>query len=287
MIPRGLFLIFLLPLCIDADSLISKPLIMAHRAGAQLVPENTIDGWRVTKILCHPDVWELDIHFSADDSLMVIHDETVDRTTDGAGLIREMTCTELRKLDAAFWFTPDSGATYPWRGKGVRVPTLAEVFDSFPADRFNIEIKDSILHEADSLVALIERKDMQGRVVVASVYKDVIERVRALDPGIVTSGSEDEIRPLVLLQKMGLGFVAKRGLRLVQVPEYSGSVHVVTPGFVRLCHKKGIEVHVWTINSAAEIEHLLKIGVDGIITDRPDVALRVAKALGLREFATP
>lgn len=287
MILRGLFLLCLFSLPSDADSLITKPLILAHRAGAQLVPENTIDGWRVTKILCHPDVWELDVHFSADDSLMVIHDETVDRTTEGSGLVREMTCTELRKLNAAFWFTPDSGATYPWRGQGVRVPTLTEVFDSFPADRFNIEIKDSILHEADSLVALIERKGRQENVVVASVYKDVLERVRALDPGIVTSGSEDEIRPLVLLQKMGFGALAKPKMKIVQVPEYSGATHVVTPGFVRLCHKKGIEVHVWTVNSAVEIEHLLKIGVDGIITDRPDVALRVAKALGVREFTTP
>jgi hypothetical protein len=128
-------------------------LIFAHRAGAQVVPENTIEGWKESKALYNPDVWELDVHLTADDSLIVIHDETVDRTTNGSGNVRDMTFDELRKLDAGFWFTPDSGLTFPWRNKGVKIPTMAEVFDSFPDDRFNIEIKDSLTWEADILVS--------------------------------------------------------------------------------------------------------------------------------------
>ncbi|MBA7598608.1 Glycerophosphodiester phosphodiesterase [subsurface metagenome] len=260
------------------------PLILAHRAGALVVPENTIEGWAESRIRYQPDVWELDVHLTEDDSLVVIHDEAVDRTTNGSGLVREMTYTQIRSLDAGFWFTPDSGKTYPWRGKGLRIPTIGQVFDSFPDDNFNIEIKDSVPDAANRIVSLIREKNMQEKVLVASVYTDVLKRVRQLDPSLPTSGSEDEIRPLVILGKMGLGFLARTPMDAVQVPEYSGSIHVVTPGFVKRCHRKGIQVHVWTVNDAEAIKRLLEMSADGIITDRPDVADRVAKTMGFREF---
>ncbi|NLI97276.1 glycerophosphodiester phosphodiesterase [bacterium] len=262
-------------------------LIFAHRAGAQVVPENTIEGWKESKSLYNPDVWELDVHLTADDSLVVLHDETVDRTTNGSGNIREMTFDELRKLDAGFWFTPDSGLTFPWRNKGVRIPTMAEVFDSFPDDLFNIEIKDSLIWEADILVSLVKIEQMEEQVMIASVYTPVLERVRKLDSKIATSGSESEIKPLVLWGKVGLGSLVKTPMDAVQVPEYSGSIRVVTPNFVKLCHKKGLKVHVWTVNESDDMERLIKLGVDGIISDRPDVADRVAKTLGLRKFTKP
>jgi glycerophosphoryl diester phosphodiesterase len=262
----------------------TPPLILAHRAGALVVPENTIEGWAESRIRYRPDVWELDVRLTSDDSLVVIHDEAIDRTTDGSGLLREMAFTQIRYLDAGFWFTPDSGKTYPWRGKGVRIPTIGQVFDSFPDDNFNIEIKDSVPDAANRIVTLIREKNMQEKVLVASVYTDVLKRVRQLDPSLPTSGSEDEIRPLVILGKMGLGFLARTPMDVLQVPEYSGSIHVVTPGLLRRCHKRGIQVHVWTVNDAEAIKRLLEMGADGVITDRPDVADRVAKTMGLREF---
>ena len=248
------------------------------------MPENTIEGWIEAKIRYQPDVWELDVHLTADDSLVVIHDESVDRTTNGYGLVGDMSFEEIRELDAGFWFTPDSGATRPWQGKGVRIPALAEVFDSFPSDFFNIEIKDSIHDAADRLLALIQEKGMQERVLVASVYTDILKRVRELDPSLPTSGSEDEVRPIVILGKLGLGFLAETPMGVLQVPEYSGSIHVVTRGLLRRCHKRRIQVHVWTVNDAESMQRLLGIGVDGIITDRPDVADRVFKTMGFRKF---
>jgi glycerophosphoryl diester phosphodiesterase len=262
----------------------TPPLILAHRAGALVVPENTIEGWIEAKIRYQPHVWELDVHLTADDSLVVIHDESVDRTTNGYGLVGDMVFEEIRGLDAGFWFTPDSGRTYPWRGRGVKVPALSEVFDSFPTDFFNIEIKDSIQDAADRLLALIREKEMQERVLVVSVYTDILNRVRELDPSLPTSGSEDEIRSMVILGKLGLGFLAKTPMDVLQVPEYSGSIHVVTTGLLRRCHKRGIQVHVWTVNDAESMQRLLEIGVDGIITDRPDVADRVFKTMGFRKF---
>lgn len=248
------------------------------------MPENTIEGWAESRIRYRPDVWELDVRLTSDDSLVVTHDEEIDRTTNGTGLLREMAFVQIRYLDAGFWFTPDSGKTYPWRAKKLRIPTLAEVFDSFPDDNFNIEIKDSVPDAANRIVTLIREKNMQEKVLVASVYTDVLKRVRRLDPSLPTSGSEDEIRPLVIMGKMGLGFLARTPMDAVQVPEHSGSVHVVTPGFVRLCHRLGIQVHVWTVNDAEAIKRLLEMGADGVITDRPDVADRVFKTMGFREF---
>jgi len=260
------------------------PLILAHRAGALVVPENTIEGWAESRIRYQPDVWELDVHLTEDDSLVVIHDEAVDRTTNGSGLVRELTFAEIRELDAGFWFTPDSGGTYPWRGKGLRIPTLGQVFDSFPRDFFNIEIKDSLTYAAARLVGIIREKRMQNQVVVVSVYAEVLECFREFDPSVATAATPEEIRKFVIWGKLGLGFLARTPMDAVQVPEYSGSIHVVTPGFVKRCHRKGIQVHVWTVNDAEAIKRLLEMGADGIITDRPDVADRVFKTIGFREF---
>jgi glycerophosphoryl diester phosphodiesterase len=266
---------------------ITHPLIIAHRAGALVVPENTIEGWIEAKIRYKPDVWELDVHLTADDILVVIHDESVDRTTNGSGLVIDMSFAEISEFDAGFWFTPDSGRTHPWRGKGVRVPALAEVFDSFPTDFFNIEIKDSIQDAADRLLALIQEKGMQEKVLVASAYTDILKRVRELDPSLPTSGSEDEVKAIVILGKMGLGILVKTPMDVLQVPEYVGSIHVVTPGLLRRCHKRGIQVHVWTVNDADSMQRLLEMGADGIVTDRPDVADRVFKTMGFRKFQSP
>lgn len=265
----------------------SPPIIAAHRAGAELMPENTLEGWKTVRELFQPDVFELDVRLTADDSVVVIHDEVVDRTTDGIGLVRFLPFEEIRQMDAACWFTPDSGRTYPLRAKGVHIPTLSEVFDSFPRDNFNIEIKDSLSRAAELLVALIRKRGMEDQVVIASVYTPVIQHVREIAPEIATSGSEEEVRSFVLLGKVGLGFLAKTHMNILQVPESSGSIRVVTRGLIRRSHKRGILVHVWTVNDAASMERLLKLGVDGIITDRPDLAIEVFKRLDLREVVEP
>lgn len=263
---------------------IQPPLVIAHRAGAGLAPENTIKGWRYVKQLCQPDVFELDIHLSADDSLMVVHDASVDRTTDGNGKVRDLSYAELRGLDAGFWFTPDSGETYPWRGKGVLIPTLGEIMDSFPGDFLNIEIKDTFPGIEMRLADLIYEKGAQNRVVVGSVHSQVLETFRLIAPEVLTSGAESELRSLVILGKMFLGFAARRPMDAVQVPERSGSIHVVTRRFVNMCHRLGLDIHVWTVNDAPSMERLLNLGVDGIITDRPDLAQRILENRGLRVF---
>ncbi len=260
----------------------TPPIILAHRAGAVIVPENTIQGWSQVREKYAPQVWELDIWLSADDSLMVFHDKIVDRVTDGTGTLKELSYEQLRQLDAAYWFDPAGDSTFPYRGKGFKIPTLGEVLDSFPTDFFNVEVKDSTTDIVFKLVDLLKKKGAEDKVLIASEHTEILECFRDLAPNIATSGSADEIRPLVIWGKLGLAFLPAAPMQVVQVPEYAGATHVVTSAFVKQCHSRGILVHVWTINDSKTMRKLLELGVDGIITDRPDIALKVYKFMGYR-----
>ena len=116
------------------------PINFAHRGGAKVVPEDTIEGFREGFAL-GAGVVECDVHASAEGTIVVIHDAVVDRTTDGTGAVAEKTVPELQSLDAGYRFSPDGGATFPWRAKGVRIPTLEALYQAFPDTAFNIEIK--------------------------------------------------------------------------------------------------------------------------------------------------
>ncbi|MBD3286089.1 glycerophosphodiester phosphodiesterase [candidate division WOR-3 bacterium] len=258
------------------------PLILAHRAGALIVPENTAEGWSEAKRICNPDVFELDVWLTADDSLVVFHDETVDRTTDRRGMITELTFEELEKLDAGYRFSADGGKTYPWRGKGVKIPALAELLDSFPADNFNIEIKDTSSLAAEKLAALIDVKGAADRVMVGSENQSSLDEFRSLAPDIPTSGAARELKRFVIFGKIGLAFLVKTRMQALQIPEYYGSIHVLTKGLIRRCHRRDIQVHVWTVNDPGDMRRLLEMGVDGIITDRPDAADSLMREMGSR-----
>src|SRR5215203_3240073 len=116
------------------------PINIAHRGGAEIAPENTLEGFR-EGLRVGAGVLELDVHTTADGHVVVIHDAVIDRTTDGTGAVWEMTLAELKRLDAGYRFTRDRGATYPFRGEGVGIPTLEEVYDEFGDVPINIEIK--------------------------------------------------------------------------------------------------------------------------------------------------
>jgi glycerophosphoryl diester phosphodiesterase len=137
------------------------PVNFAHRGGAKIVPENTLEGFR-EGLRVGAGVLELDVHATADGHVVVIHDETVDRTTDGSGAVREMTLAEVKRLDAGYWFTPDGGKTYPYRGEGVRVPTLEEVYRQFPDVPINVEIKGERPGIEEEVWRIIEAKSARS-----------------------------------------------------------------------------------------------------------------------------
>src|SRR5215208_4358914 len=116
------------------------PLNLAHRGASALAPENTFEAFRLA-VEDGAGGLELDVHMTRDGHIVVIHDATVDRTTNGSGAVSEMTLDELRRLDAGYNFSPDGGPTRPYRGRGIRVPTFGEVLEEFPRVAVNIEIK--------------------------------------------------------------------------------------------------------------------------------------------------
>jgi glycerophosphoryl diester phosphodiesterase len=251
-------------------------IVIAHRGGAQRRPENTLVAFEHAAAI-GADVLEMDLRATADGSIVALHDATVERTTDGRGRVDSMTLAELQKLDAGYQWTNDGGRTYPFRGKGIHVPTLEEVFQRFPAQRLNLEMKRVETDLAIPLCALIRRSGMTQRVLVASMDVATIEAFRRACPDVATSMSRSEALTFFGLQRVWLSAVYSPPVQALQVPYFFGDSTVPTPGFVAAARRKNFKLHVWTINDDARMRQLIKLGVDGIVTDRPD---RVLSLLG-------
>ena len=256
-----------------------RPWVIAHQGGERLFPSNTLLAMAGAASL-GVDVLEMDVRATRDGTLVVIHDATVDRTTNGTGVVSEMSFADLRQLDAGYYWTDDDGATYPYRGQGVVVPALDEILAAFPAMRLNIEIKQVEPPIAAATCAALRRHGRTDQALVGSFHESVVLDFRAACPEVATSMVEAEIRPFWILNALFLGrlYQPPAGAAAIQVPERGvlpvlGEVEVVTPRLIRVAHRHNIEIHVWTINETADMERLLATGIDGLITDRPDRAL--------------
>lgn len=251
-----------------------RPMVIAHQGGEGLRPSNTIAAFENAAAL-GVDVLEMDIHSTRDGVLVVIHDDTVDRTTDGSGRVLDLTLAELQQFDAGDYWTPDDGQTYPYRDQGLVIPTLEQVLTAFPGLKFNIEIKQVEPPIAQPLCDTLRAHGLTERTLVASFHPAALQAFRAACPEVATSMTESEIRPFFILNTVFLGGLFEPPGAAFQVPEYSGNLHVLTPRFVRGARGNNIAVHPWTIDDPADIQRFLDMGVDGIITDRPDVMLEL------------
>lgn len=253
---------------------LNYPLVIAHQGGDGVWPGETMFAYQ-NAVDLGVDVLEMDIHITADGALILMHDETVDRTTDGSGEIESMTLEELKHLDAAYDWSPDEGKTFPYRGQGHTVTTLEEVFKAFPNTRMTIEIKKTNASMTKPFCDLIREYNMQDKVLVASFHDERLKEFRAECPEVATSSAKNETTVFVLLTKPFLGSFYSPKFYSLQVPEESGGITVMTPAFVRAAHKRNLAVEPWTINDAETMRKLIEWGVDGIITDRPDIMMEV------------
>jgi glycerophosphoryl diester phosphodiesterase len=252
------------------------PIAFIHRGGAAVVPEDTILGFQ--EGLKYGDaVVECDVHSTLDGELVVMHDETVDRTTNGTGRINELSYAEIQQLDAGYDFTPDSGATFPWRGKGVTVPTLDQIYAEFPDRPVNIEIKKGDRPGIEERVAAaIEAAGAQSRTLVVSQSRSTMQRFREVsNHQVATASSKLELLGYWLLSLLHLTWLIDPPFQALQPPENYKGIPITTRNFVRAAHRQGLRVDVWTIDDEADMRRLLGYGVDGIMTDRPDVLARV------------
>jgi glycerophosphoryl diester phosphodiesterase len=253
------------------------PLVFAHQGGENLWPSNTLYAFKNAAQM-GADVLDTDMHMTRDGVLVLMHDATVDRTTDGTGAIRDLTLAELKKLDAGYRFTTDEGQTYPFRGQGLTVPALEEVFQAFPDKRFGIEIKQTDPQAAaERFCAIIRQYGMQDRVLVSSFRQENMDAFRKQCPEVATSATLGEVVPFYLLAKLGLTGALTPGYNSLQVPEAYYGLRILTPQFVAAAHRRGLAVQPWTIDETADMERILALGVDGINTDNPDRLLPLVK----------
>jgi glycerophosphoryl diester phosphodiesterase len=202
-----------------------------------------------------------------DSVIVVSHDAGLSRTCGLNAAIRDLTMAELKRADAGWGFAAGDGA-FPFRGCGIQLPALAEVFAAFPERRYIIEVKQSTPSLVGALLDVIERAEMRRRVLIASEKQTPIDEMRALAPALPTGFPYREIAAFMISLAPGAEPYQPRGDALQIPPEYE-SWRLVTPESVAAAHRLGVEVHVWTVNEVAEMRALLELGVDGVITDYP------------------
>lgn len=249
----------------------SDPQIIAHRGGMQLGPENTQATFDLAARMGVG--FELDVTLASTGEVIVLHDDSVDRTTNGSGLASELSLDALQALDAGSWYGADFA--------GEPIPTLAQVLDRFGGQvLIDIEIKTHPMRAelAAGVVAEVQRLGLQDQVVVTSFDPYMLEQVKLLDPSIprgqLTATFKDaDLNPVskLVLRRMWLNGKSD--------PDFIAVEHTrVTKRFVRKQQRKGRQVWAWTVNEPQEMQRLLDLGVTGLITDRPDVGLEVLGA---------
>ena len=284
---------------------------IAHQGGEIEAPSNTMFAFK-TALEKGAEVLELDVHATSDGEIVVIHDATVDRTTNGTGQVDEMTLEEIKQLDAAHWFVPDCGTcndepetAFAYRGfatgerpiprklkrfapNDFKIPTLREVLEQFPHTFINIEIKatapETIPYE-DKLAALLAEYERTNDTIVVSFLDHAVEIFKTLAPDVDTATGTGEAGLFWATTQGPVPGAPSPRHQALQVPIVFNGITVVTPEFVEKAHANGLAVHVWTINDREEMEWLIEIGVDGIMTDRPTLLEKVLNHGGGKDGA--
>jgi glycerophosphoryl diester phosphodiesterase len=245
--------------------------ILAHRGASGDYPQGT---WLAFQKALEQgsDQLELDVHLSKDAHIIINHDADLEANVGIDDKIKELTLAQLKTLDAGHEFSKDGGASYPYRGLGISLLTLDELFDYFPHEKFNIEIKANDEDLSESLWNAIEARNLQGSVVVASQHTKAMNHFREVSDGEVkTSATIAELVLASVAWSSGFGWAYKPKFEVAQIP-YA----IITKPYIKFFHKKGVRADVWTVNDMDDIERALDLGVDSIIGDYPD---RIYQAL--------
>ena len=247
------------------------PIAFAHRGGAHDGPENTMSAFANAVALGYRYI-ETDVHVTADGVLVAFHDDGLDRVTDSRGKISHLSMAQIREADAGHWFTRDHGETYPYRGKGVQVPTLEELLVRWRHVRINVDPKEDVA--IGPLAALLHRLEAIDRVCVGSFSDRRLIRIRGLTRGrVCTSMGRNGVSMAWLSSRVGR--MARLDADCLQVPLRWGDFRLVDSRFLAAAHRADLPVHVWTVDDEATINELLDLGVDGIMTDQPQTLRRV------------
>lgn len=256
------------------------PLVISHgdEAGNGLYPGNTLL-YLQKMVELGVDALEMDLNLTADGHLVLMHDNTVDRTSDGSGAIIGMTLDELRSLNVAHHWHGDGGH-YPYRDRPLRIATIDEVFAALPQTPMIIELKNDDPRAARVLSGAIAEADCEARVIVSSFHRGVIREFRRLSPRVATGAT----MPEALLFFLAQWFFAERLLspayQTMQLPMHYYGIPVFSPRFVRAARNCGLHISVWTVDREADMRDYIDLELDGIVTNRPDRLLSLLDDAG-------
>ncbi len=256
-----------------------QPVVLAHRGGSSLAPEHTMAAFdKAAELGVHG--FEIDIRMTDDEEILVFHDEFTDRTSGTAGRVAEMTIEQLRNLDLGYHFV-DAEGHHSFRGKGEKVVLLRELLEKFPDMYINIDIKDAPDTYEGSLVPsklwrLIESAKAQDRVVVTSFHDEQIDRFNLYAQNRVAIGAgENEVRKAYASFNSQFGHLYAPRADVFQIPVKHSVFRLDSPRFIAFLERLNVPVHYWVVDETAVMEKLIKAGAKGIVTDRPDVAMKL------------
>ena len=248
---------------------------IAHRGGSALRPENTMAAFDHAVALGADGV-ECDVHLSRDGEPVVIHDPTLDRTTGATGPVSRRTAAELAAIDAAYHFGPSAG--FPFRGRGIGVPRLADLLDRHPQLRVIVEIKGDRPDVAERVIAVVSEAGARDRVIIGGFSGAVLDAVRRLAPDLPTGASSDEVAAAIRAASSALP-MPDGPYRVFQAPFRFNGQQAFDARFVRGARAAGRPVQVWVVDDPDEMRLLISWGVTGIISDRPDLAINAIEGL--------
>lgn len=248
-----------------------KPRVIGHRGAAGEAPENTLASFQrafddgATYV-------ELDVRLTKDTEVVILHDSSVDRTTDGRGLISDLSLQDLKALDAGYRFTHDRGASYAYRGHDLRIPTLEEFFATFPDAKTIIELKPAPLILIRHVVEIVRRFGKEQDVLLATENDAIMlglrQATRDQNPPVATGFSYGEVAAFLRWMGGAAADFTPSG-QAFQIPSEYGGLTLVSAESIEAAHRMGLEIFVWTVNEIDEMTRLLALGVDGIISDYP------------------
>jgi glycerophosphoryl diester phosphodiesterase len=255
------------------------PTVIGHRGCAGEVPENTLASFE-RGLAEGAAILESDVHLTRDAVPVLLHDDRVDRNTNGSGRVAEFTLGELQRLDAGYRFTPDGGRSHPFRGQGFVIPTLEEALAAFPGARFNLELKEDLpglVARTLKVVAEAGREDLTLLTAAdEALMLDLRSQIESSGSGVAQGACTRDVADFI--HSAQDASAPKPGPMALQVPAAFGDQPLVTLKFVEHAHAHGLAVHVWTINETDEMRALLDLGVDGLVTDHPGRMANLLKA---------